>query len=288
MSVPCRAAACAPPVPPRPIRLVASDLDGTLLTPHEQVSARTTAAIGRAVASGVRVVAATGRQVTQLPEAVTASGVSHAVGSNGAIGVDLAGGEILFEELLAPDAAAAIVAFLTAELEGVRFSAVRDHGHRHAAEPGYLDLLSPRELAFWRVDTVDLAALVAEPTLKLTARHPRVDADGLLAVLDRSGLAGFHATTSGAPFVEIAGAGVTKASGVARLCRLLAIDAAEVLAAGDAKNDIELLRWAGVGVAMGNAVPETTAAADWVTAGNDADGLALAIEQFLDRQELDR
>lgn len=278
---------CALPTPQRPIRLIASDLDGTLLTPHEQVSPRTTSAIGRAVAAGVRVVAATGRQVTQLPDALAASGVSHAVGSNGAIGVDLAQDRILFEDLLAPDAAAAIVAFLKAELEGVRFSAVRDHGRRHVAEPGYLDLLSPRELSFWQVDTADLASVVCEPTLKLTVRHPRLDADGLLAVLAASGLGGFHATTSGAPFLEVAGEGVTKASGVARLCGLLAVDAAEVLAAGDARNDIELLRWAGVGVAMGNAVPETVAVADWVTAANDADGLAVAIEQLLDQRGAD-
>lgn len=271
---------CAPPVPQRPLRLVASDLDGTLLDPSEQVSTRTAAAIERATAAGVRVIAATGRQVPHLPEGLAASGVTHAVGSNGAIGVEL-GGEILFEELLAPSACADIVAFLTAELEGVRFSAVRDHGARHAAEPGYLELIGDHELRFWTVAPEDLATIVSEPTLKLTARHPVLSADDLLHVLERSGLDGFHATTSGAPFLEIAGAGVTKASGVARLCGLLGIDAAEVLAAGDAKNDIELLRWAGLGVAMGNAVPETVAAADWVTATNAEDGLALAIEYAL-------
>lgn len=273
---------CTLPVPQRPLRLVASDLDGTLLDPSEQVSTRTAAAIGRATAAGVRVIAATGRQVPHLPEGLAASGVTHAVGSNGAIGVEL-GGEILFEDLLAPSACADIVAFLTAELEGVRFSAVRDHGAWHAAEPGYLDLIGEHELRFWTVAPQDLTTIVSEPTLKLTARHPVLSADDLLHVLERSGLDGFHATTSGAPFLEIAGSGVTKASGVARLCELLGIDAAEVLAAGDAKNDIELLRWAGMGVAMGNAVPETVAAADWVTATNAEDGLALAIEYALEQ-----
>ncbi len=276
------------PVLPHPIRLVASDLDGTLLDQHEQVTVRTTEAIGRATAAGVRVVAATGRQVSHVPSAVPDSGVTHAVGSNGAIGVDLTSGDILFEDLLAPSAAADIVAFLTAELEGVRFSATRDHGTRNAAEPGYVELIGPHELRFWTIDEQDLASIVSEPTLKLTARHPSLDADDLLHVLDRSGLTGFHATTSGAPFLEIAGAGVTKASGVARLCGLLEVDAAEVLAAGDAKNDIELLRWAGVGVAMGNAVAETIAAADWVTAPNTEDGLALVIEQVLASDPLGR
>ena len=102
--------------------------------------------------------------------------------------------------------------------------------------------------------------------------------------MDASGLTGFHATTSGAPFLEIQGDGVTKASGVARLCALLGYEAAEVMAAGDARNDVELLAWAGFGVAMGNAVPEALAAADWTTAHNEDDGLALVIEQVLAAQ----
>lgn len=269
------------PMPPGQIRLVASDLDGTLLDPDQQVSDRTVATIGRAVAAGVWVIAATGRQVTQVPAAALTSGITHVVGSNGATAVDLASGEVFFEEFLAPATAADIVGYLTAEVEGVRFSAVRDRGRRHAAEPGYLELLTPRELRFWTLEAEDLADVVAQPTLKLTARHPRLTPDDLLAVLDASGLPGFHATTSGAPFLEITGAGVTKAAGVARLCGLLGVDAAEVLAVGDAKNDLELLRWAGIGVAMGNAVPETIAAADWVTTSNDADGVARIVERVL-------
>ena len=273
------------PTPTRPIRLVASDLDGTLLDSRERVSTRTADAIGAAFAAGLWMVAATGRQITQIPAALGPCGLTHVVGSNGAIGIDLASGDVLFEEFLAPAAAADIVAHLTAELEGVRFSAVRDRGARHAAEPGYLELLTPRELTFWKVETESLADLVSRPTLKMTVRHPELTADDLLDVLDASGLDGFHATTSKAPFVEIAGAGVTKATGVARLCDHLGVDADHVLAAGDAKNDVELLAWAGLGIAMGNAVPEARAVAAWVTTSNDCDGVALAIEQVLAGQE---
>lgn len=279
----CPAASPSLPSPERAIRLIATDLDGTLLHDHTDVTPRTAAAIEAATAAGLTVIAATGRQASQLPEAVPASGVRYVVASNGAIGADLLDGSILFEDLLAPSAAADIVAFLTAELEGVRFSAVRDQGARHAAEPGYLTLVTPREreLGWAHLDCEDLADVVGTPTLKLTVRHPSLTADDLLVVLNRSGLDGFHATTSGAPFLEIQGAGVTKASGVARLCERFGVDAAEVLAAGDAKNDIELLTWAGIGVAMGNAVPEAKAAADWTTATSSEDGVALAIEAVL-------
>jgi Cof subfamily protein (haloacid dehalogenase superfamily) len=265
------------------IRLIASDLDGTLLDELSQVSARTSQAIMDATAQGLFVVVATGRQLPQVPAVLAACGVRYVVGSNGAIASDLATGTLLFEDLLAPQTAAGIVAFLTAELEGVRFSAVRDHGARHAAEPGYLDLVTPREQELWwsHLTPQDLATVVSEPTLKLTVRHPVLTADELKVVLERSGLPGFSATTSGAPFLEVQGAGVTKATGVARLCRLLGVGATEVLAAGDAGNDVEMLAWAGLGVAMGNAVEPALAVADWVTVRNDEDGLARAIENVL-------
>lgn len=267
----------------RSIRLIASDLDGTLLLRNREVTPRTSAAIGAAFDAGVLVVAATGRQFLQLPDPVLASGIRYVVASNGAIGVDLADQTVLFEDLLAPAVAADIVAYLTAELEGVRFSAVRDSGARHAAEPGYLDLVNPVERNLWTEITTpaSLAEIVSQPTLKLTVRHPSLGADDLLAVLNASGLTGFHATTSGAPFLEVQGAGVTKASGVAQLCAILGYEAAEVMAAGDARNDVELIEWAGFGVAMGNAVPEAIAAADWTTTHNEDDGLALVIEQVL-------
>lgn len=269
--------------PLRAVRLIASDLDGTLLDRDRTVSPRTVTAIRAADAAGLVVIAATGRQACQLPPGVSSSGVRYAVASNGAIGVDLRGNDVLFEDQLSATVAADIVAALRQRLPAARFSAVRDHGTWHAAEPGYLELLNPeeRDNQWWRIEAVTTAEMLAEPTLKLTVRHPRLDADDLLAELSACDVDGFHATTSGAPFLEIAGAGVTKASGVARLCELLHLTAAEVMALGDARNDIELLSWAGTSVAMGNAVPEAAAVADWVTATNEEDGVALAIETVL-------
>ena len=265
------------------IRLIASDLDGTLLRDDKTVSLRTSTAIAAAREAGMFVLAATGRQHTQVPAEVEAAGLSHIVGSNGAIAVELPSRQVLFEELLSPSAIAVIVDFLTAEVPEARVSAVRDHGTRHAAAPGYVDLLSAmeRDRGWWHLDTEPLEAVIGEPTLKLTVRHPRLSAEQLRMLLAESGLGGFHATTSGAPFLEIGAPGVTKATGVAHLCQLLGVTSYEVLAAGDARNDLELIGWAGVGVAVGNADPITIAAADWVTASNEQDGVALAIESAL-------
>jgi Cof subfamily protein (haloacid dehalogenase superfamily) len=271
-------------------RLIASDLDGTLLDESGEVSPRTAAAISAATATGLVVMAATGRQVPQVPRSLLDCGVRYVVGSNGAIGTDLVEGTVLFEDLLTPEVSADIVTYLTGELEGVRFSAVRGSGTHHAAEPGYFELLTPREQELWwsQFERQDLAEVVGTPTLKLTVRHPVLTADELRVVLDASGLPGFSATTSGAPFLEVQGAGVTKASGVAQVCDLLGVDAGQVVSAGDANNDVALLAWAGVGVAMGNAVEEVLAVADWVTAPNHEDGLALTIEQVLSQVQAGR
>lgn len=269
-------------LPDQPIELIASDLDGTMLNAEHQLSDGNAAAITRAVAAGLRVVAATGRQLVQLPEELRASGVTHAVASNGAIGADLRTGEVLFEDLLDAATVRAILDHLETELPDARCSAVRDRGSHHVAEPGYLDLLAPEERIYWQhTQEVSREELVSVPTLKLTVRHPELTADDLLAVVAASGLAGCHPTTSGAPFLEIAGAKVTKATGVARLCGLFGIPATAVVAAGDAKNDVELLTWAGVGVAMGNAVPEAKAVADWVVGDHDEDGMAQLIDRLL-------
>ena len=264
-------------------RLIASDLDGTMLRHDKTISQRTVAAIHAAQQAGVTVIAATGRQTASLAEILAPTRVRYAVASNGAIGVDLETGRVLFEEYLSAQVAGEIVAFLTARLENPCFSVIRDGGATRLAEPRYLALVDAAETALGPLAFAldDVAELVSQPTLKLGVRHPTVSPDSMLELLESSALAGFVATTSGAPFLEIQGAGVTKATGLAQMCAHLGIEAADVMAVGDAKNDIEMMTWAGYGVAMGNAVPEAIAAATWTTASNEHDGLALAIERRL-------
>lgn len=268
---------------PSAIRLIATDLDGTLLRYDKTISPRALAAIQRAHDAGLVVAAATGRYSAGLPSLLAPTGIDYAIASNGAQAFRLSTGEMLFEEDLPATTACAIVAYLAAELPGVQFEAVRDHGSTHVAEPGYIDLVHPEELRVYPLvlHPVSLAELVSEPSLKLTVRHPSVTPDELLAVLLCSGLTGFHATTSGAPFLEVSGPGITKAHGLARLTEHLGIGRDQVLAVGDARNDVEMLEWSGIGVAMGNAVAEALAAADHTTASNDEDGFARAIERLL-------
>jgi Cof subfamily protein (haloacid dehalogenase superfamily) len=265
-----------------PIRLIATDLDGTLLLPNKTISRRTSAALRGAADAGLLLVAATGRQPGSLPVDLDTCGFGHVLGANGAICVDQATGEILFETLISRETVQAIASLLRSELPDARLSAARDHGRRYAVEPGYAALIHGDEkVPAGYLDEQPADAVISEATLKLSIRHPELSAAELLAAILASGLSGFHATTSGAPFVEISGPGVTKASGLTRLCALLGVDASAVLAAGDAGNDLEMIRWAGHGVAMGNATQPVKAAADEVTAANTEDGLAIVVEALL-------
>lgn len=273
------------PIRPQGIRLIATDLDGTMLRPDKTVSPRTTEAIRLAHRAGLQVVAATGRYLSGLPPLLIPIGIDYAVASNGAQGSRLSTGELLFENTISSDAAAAVMTYLTDHLPDIRFEVVVEHGSKHCVEPGYHDLVLDIERRFFPLTYHEMsrAELLDHAIVKLGARHPSATPESILDLLNASGLPGYHATTSGAPFLEISGAGVTKAGGVSRLATLLGFEPHEVLAIGDARNDVEMLEWSGVGVAMGNAVPEALAAADHTTATNEEDGLALAIEALLGR-----
>jgi hydroxymethylpyrimidine pyrophosphatase-like HAD family hydrolase len=117
--------------------------------------------------------------------------------------------------------------------------------------------------------------------LKLLVRHPVFEEVTTLQVLQPVVPDGIELTSSGYGLVEVTGEGVHKAHALGVLCDRLGIEAAEVVALGDNRNDVEMLRWAGRGVAMGNALPAAVAAADARTAHHMDDGVAIVIEEVL-------
>ena len=239
-----------------------------MLTPDRTISPRVREALDGCRDAGITVVPNTGRQHRRLAAMLADLGgpVGPAVTNNGAVGVDLATGEILFEELIDVDAQQLLGERLTAALPDARFWALRSGGHDSALQLGYRELMNELEIVFGGPigESAALVEVLAEPAIKLIIRHPELPPHPLLHVIQGLGLDGFHATTSGAPFVEVQGEGVTKASGIARLAALLGVEAHEVLAIGDELNDLEMIRWAGYGVAMGNALPQVQRAADAV------------------------
>ncbi|MDR1833538.1 MAG: Cof-type HAD-IIB family hydrolase [Propionibacteriaceae bacterium] len=267
----------------RRVKLLATDLDGTLLVDHHVMSPRVLAAVAAAQDAGIEVAVATGRQVRHLPPSIAHGPLRYAVATNGAVATRLDTGEVLFAEHIPTPVLRRLVSFIKERFPQVAFAAFQRGGEHWVAEAGYRQLVAEED--FYKdspqYHVGPLEQLWAEPAVKLAARHPDVDPEDMLAALNGSGLSGFHATTSGAPFIEIGPADVTKATGVGRLAGILGLSRDEVAGAGDAKNDIELIRWAGVGVAMGNSLPEVMDAADVVTADVAEDGIAVFLEALL-------
>ncbi|MFE6996785.1 Cof-type HAD-IIB family hydrolase [Microbacterium sp. NPDC057659] len=266
------------------IRLIATDLDGTLLNEQSVVSARTRAALDAARAAGIRTVPVTARQPIGLRMIAAGAGFDDwALCGNGAYGVHLTTGEHLFAEEIPPAVQQQLAVALGAVIPDLVYASVRDAGESFVAQHGYAALasLSDHKRDPATMGGVPLESVLDEPSLKLVIRHPSVPIPEIFAALQSLGLTGFEATLSGAPFVEVMAEGVTKATGVAQLCTHLGIDRSEVLAFGDALNDLELLRWAGRGVAMANAESAVQDAADEHAPSNIDDGVAVVIERML-------
>jgi Cof subfamily protein (haloacid dehalogenase superfamily) len=260
-----------------PPKLVASDLDGTLVRSDNTLDERTHRAIATAHAAGAIVVFCTARPhrgLRDLPEATRRHGV--AICNNGAMLWDLRTESVIESSPLEPDTARELVALLEAEVPGGAWAVERTGGFGH--EPGYVTRWPIPEGA--TVGAVH--ALIAEPAVKLMLRHNRMTADALLErAREACGhLAELsHSSTTDA-LLEISAAGVSKATALARLCAKHGIDRADVVAFGDMPNDLPMLAWAGHSVAVANAHPDVRAAADEVTASNDESGVALVLERL--------
>jgi Cof subfamily protein (haloacid dehalogenase superfamily) len=259
------------------IRLIASDLDGTLLRPDETVSDRTRAALAAAKEAGITVVLVSGRPPRSLGPIAERIGVGGiAICANGAIVWDLDAGTMLDSTPLAADLATRLVHDLREAIPGALFAVELEGGF--GREAGWSDGLvatPPDELE------ADALELITGPVTKLLVRHPSLP---FAEVAERARRAiGDDAvvTWAGLRLVEISAAGVTKAFALERLCRRLGVAAEEVVAVGDMPNDLAMLDWAGRAVAVANAQQSVLEAADEVTASNVEDGVALLLERII-------
>lgn len=259
-----------------PFRLVATDLDGTLLRSDGSVSERTRAALALAHRRGVEVVVTTGRPPRLVHPLVADIGAADlAICANGAIVVDLRTGAVETHRPLPPAVAVRIVTELRAALPGILFSF--ELALDFAREPAYHETFRPPPAPRY-ADGLELAA---EGVTKLLGRHPTLPFGEVLAAAGRVCGTDAVATTAGHTVVEISAAGVTKASALAGHCEQRGILPGEVIAFGDAPNDLTLLGFAGRAVAVANAHADVLAAADELTAANDDDGVALVLERDL-------
>ena len=257
-------------------RLVASDLDGTLVRSDGTVAPRTVDVLRRVEEAGVPFVMVTGRPPRWMAEISKQTGHRGiAVCANGALVYDLHTEQVMESSLLEEAAATEVVRALREALPEIAFAVERpDLGFAHETtyHPTYpVPGNTPQSVE----------ALVSGGVVKLLARHGTLGSDELLAaaraaVGDRATLT--HSSNEG--LLEVSAVGISKATGLAALAEQHGVGAHEVVAFGDMPNDLPMLHWAGHGVAVANAHREVLDAADEVTARNDEDGVALVLERW--------
>ncbi len=264
--------------------LIASDVDGTLLGTDERVSPRTRDAVRAAVAGGAHFVLATGRPPRWIPPVAEALGFGPmSVCANGAVIYDAATDRVISARTLSVDVLTELAEIAARVVPGVGLAAERIGRTAHdsatpqfVSAPGY-------EHAWLNPDNTEVSQqdLLSAPAVKLLVRKPGMPSSDLAAALNRHvGVLGDITYSTNDGLVEISAIGISKAIGVAEVALPLEISAEDVVAFGDMPNDVPMLRWAGHGVAMGNAHPEAIAAANEVTAPNDDDGLARVLERW--------
>ena len=264
---------------PSPFRLVATDIDGTLIRSDGTLSPRTLDVIA---ALPVPLVLVTGRPVRwlqqlydQLPAPVPA------VCANGAIVYDPHADQVLRADPLSVDLLLDVSKRLREAVPDIALAVEVEDGRKFWYEEAWPLRWSGEQDSVRVLSTPE--ELTSVPAVKLLARSASHQPADFYELVSRTlgGMAESTHSSTGA-LVEISAAGVTKAAGLAWICERDGIDASEVVAFGDMPNDIPMLAWAGRAVAMGNAHPAVLEVADEVALTNDEDGVAGYLSSLFD------
>jgi Cof subfamily protein (haloacid dehalogenase superfamily) len=269
--------------PPAKWRLIALDLDGTLLRSDGTMSARTRATLEAAEQAGLVVMSVTARPPRRARQIARATGLRGlAICSNGGLLYDLTADSVIRQERLAAETVRALIEGLRCTAPGVAFAI--EAGTDYGCEPTYvIPIEHPHDREDPRMQRADAVQLSRHGVTKLIVQHAGRSLDELLHITRAHAGALASVTHSGSEFVEVAAAGVTKALALEQCCRELQISAKQVIAFGDMPNDISMLRWAGRAVAVANAHRDVLAIADEVTLSNDDDGVAVTLERLAER-----
>lgn len=274
------------------IKLIALDLDGTLLNSSKALSPRNARALDAAAAAGIAVVPTTGRFFGGMPKEIRELPyLRYAVTINGAQVQDLSTREVVYRAEIPLAQALEIMTYLDTlpviydcyqDNWGWMTGAMQEQAADFAPDGHYLSML--RQL---RTPVPELKAYLREKgrdvqKIQFFAKDLSVRRQVLDTFAAR--FPGTAVSSSVVNNVEINAAHANKGDAIAALARYMGISMAQTMGFGDGLNDLEMLRACGVGVAMANACPEAKAAADVVTASCDCDGVAQTIEALLREQ----
>ena len=266
------------------IKLIAIDIDGTLLDPERKITPEVKQAIAEAKAAGVKVVITTGRPLMGvhdiLEELELTDYSDYVITYNGALVQKASDGSTVAQTALGYD--------------DYRYleQLARDVGsHFHALDRNTL-YTANRDVSYYTVHesyvaTIPLVFCEAEnmdpniQLLKVMMIDEPAILDQAIARIPAEVKEKYTVLKSAPYFLEILDKRVTKGTGVKSLADTLGIKPEEVMAIGDQENDIAMIEYAGVGVAMDNAIPAVKEAANFITKSNLEDGVAYAIEKYV-------
>lgn len=267
--------------PTRPIRLIALDIDHTLLNMQQQLTERTERALRAAIERGVQVVLATGKSFYSAAGLIQRLGLTTPCIFVQGTTIYNPDGTLHHQQLLDPAIARQVITF------------AEDRGYSVALYSGTRVLMRQRDARVFDLnvrygepmETIGPLQNVLDvlPVNKLVATGS--DAKTVTALRWQLGMqinGSARLLQAGVPYMmEILPPGASKGAMLKVLLKELGIAPEEMLAAGDAENDIEMVQMAGVGVAVGNASESLKKVADYIAASNDEDGVAEAVERFV-------
>lgn len=257
--------------------MVCLDIDGTVCDIEGRVTARVRETVHALAADGVHVVLATGRSLLGVLAFATELGLEsgYAVCSNGAVTARLVGSGGAHEvvEAVRFDPSAAVRVLL--ELAPDTLVAVEQLGWGHLVNRRFPDgeLMGEQRV-------VPLEAMIGEPATKVILRNPEATSEDFLALVERAGLHGVNYAIGYTAWLDLLPKGVSKASALEQVRERLDVAPDRTWAAGDGRNDVEMLDWAAWSVAMGHAPAEVAARANEVTAPVEDDGVVAALERW--------
>jgi Cof subfamily protein (haloacid dehalogenase superfamily) len=269
------------------IKLIVLDLDGTLLNSQHQISEKTAAAIGKAQSQGVQIMLATGKTRYSGEHIIKRFNLTtHGIYLQGA-SVHLHDGGIHANTTLSPEVARRIITF--AEDRG--FDVAAYSGQRilsRTVSPGAKELHElyhePLPEAVGPLQNVASGTPINK-LLLIKQNDPRKIRALRWQLSMQLNPKEAHMTQALPDMLEILPPNISKGGALKSLLKDLGIKPEEVMAMGDAENDLEMIELVGIGIAMGNAVDKLKDAADYVVASNDEDGVAEAIERFALKKE---
>lgn len=271
------------------IKLIAFDLDGTFLYDDKSIPEENLCLLQSAAAQGVHIVPATGRVLSVLPEELKVlPGLRYMIGANGALVSDIREDKEIYSAKIPLERALEVYAY--ADSQGLSYDCYLDnHGYMSAhmydtiqnivTIPGILNLIRTNRT---RVDELkDYLRGRGDALQKIQFYVSDPEKKARIMAELRKKFPDLRITSSLPMNIEINGGGASKGQALCALCEYLGIDIRDTVAFGDGSNDLDMIQFAGTGVAMANAVDELKSAADFVTLSNMECGFARALEKFM-------